>query len=546
MTNRFEIATIFKAIDKITAPINKMQNRLQRFTQNTNRGLNKISRSFNKLSTNINNTISTMGSLSRGAMSIAGTVAKTAAASFIALSGAVTFFTSKYAVLENAEAAFTPLLGGLDKAQEMVKALNVDAELTPFRFETLSNITKTLLPVMQGDIEKTRQAYKMLGDTAGGNASKLESITRGYTKALLKGKVDMEALNMIAEAGVPIFTELAKSMNETVDKSFFKSISAGKVSVKDIEKAFIQMTSEGGIFFKGMEIASKTTTGRFSTLMDAIDSSSEVIGRVLNPVVKRLISIMTDLARRVKTFVENNEEFLKQKVEIYFNKIVAGVTKFVDWLKKLNAEKPIFDRIKDTLKSLAFIINSIKVGIELLINNFSTFIKWGKRIGVATGIFFGISAAVKVLTIAIAALNLIMATNPIVLAVMGIVAAVGLLIMYWDDLKKSVLGVFNLIAKIPKIPKLINIVTGRFMKTLGFGPVDIKTPTVINQTKQKPVNQNFTPSIVSPQQRNMSMIQTMQKNQTEITIKDDTGRAEITKGKQYGINNIKLQNTGNF
>ena len=61
---------------------------------------------------------------------------------------------------------------------------------------------------MIDDIENTIKTLRMLGDTAGGNAQKLDTITRGFTKSMLKGKVDLESLNMIAESGVPIFSEL--------------------------------------------------------------------------------------------------------------------------------------------------------------------------------------------------------------------------------------------------------------------------------------------------------------------------------------------------
>ena len=131
--------------------------------------------------------------------------------------------------LEDAEAAFTPLMGGAARAKELVQALNIAAAETPFEFDAIRKATTTLLPVMNGDIQKTVDTFKMLGDTAGGNAEKLDSITRGFSKAMLKGKVDMESLNMIAEAGVPIFTEMAQSMGYGKENmtAFFKQISTG-------------------------------------------------------------------------------------------------------------------------------------------------------------------------------------------------------------------------------------------------------------------------------------------------------------------------------
>lgn len=550
MASRFSVSAIFKAVDKMSAPISRMQNRIQRFTQSINRGLKNTSRSFGNVASSMDNAASRIGVLAKGGLSIIGTTAKVAGAGFLALAGSVALFTQKYSVLEDAEASFTPLLGGLDKAREMVRALNVDAEKTPFRFETLSDITKTLLPVMQGDIEKTRQAYKMLGDSAGGNAEKLKTITLGYTKALLKGKVDLESLNMIAEAGVPIFDQLAKSMGKNVDETFFKMISKGQVKVADLQKAFEKMTGEGGIFFKGMEIASQTTTGRWSTLMDIIDSVAEVIGKVLNPVVKTLISTMSDIGKRVKAFVEANEAFLQQKVETYFHKIVKGVQSFVVWLKQLNSEKPIIDRVSEGIQSLSFVLDGIKTVLFGVIENFSTIVKWTKIIGVGLGIFFTMHTVIGLISGALTLLNVIMMASPMGLILAGVAGTLLLIYTYWDDIIGVIKGAINYVIDFGKAisGKIFSGFTNMLSK-LRFG-VDVnKNPANDNNKEKININKpaNFTPSIVTPEQRNVSVMESIQKNQTEITIKDDTGRAEISKkGNLNKSNNIKLQKTGSF
>ena len=191
--------------------------------------------------------------------------------------------------LESAQAAFVPLMGSTAKAKELVSALNVAAAETPFQFADLQKAVSRLLPVMDQDIGRTIDTVKMLGDTAGGNAQKLDSITRGFTKAMLKGKVDMESLNMIAEAGVPIFTEMAKSMGYNTENmtEFFKKISTGTVTTDELVKAFKRMTSEGGIFYKGMVIASETTSGVLSTLRDNIAMTAAGIGQAFLPYLKQ-------------------------------------------------------------------------------------------------------------------------------------------------------------------------------------------------------------------------------------------------------------------
>lgn len=236
--------------------------------------------------------------------------------------------------IEDAVAGFTPLLGGVEKANKLVDMLNQTAATTPFRFDDISKASKQLLPVMNGDLERTVETFRMLGDTAGGNAQKLDSITRGFTKAMLKNKVDMESLNMIAEAGVPIYTELADSLGVTVAEMMDMS-RAGKISSSDLEDAFRSMTKEGGVFFNGMEISSKTLTGKLSTLKDNIALTAAAIGKNLLPTIKPLVDKAIQAAGIMREWVGNNQELINQNIQNVFSKISNAVKILMGWLMPL-------------------------------------------------------------------------------------------------------------------------------------------------------------------------------------------------------------------
>lgn len=239
-----------------------------------------------------------------------------------AISGASALFVGAAAKIEDAEAAFTPLLGGVDKAKVAVKELNKLGAETPFEFGDLASQMKQLLPVMNGDINKTTDTMRMLGDTAGGNAQKLETITRGYTKAMLKGKVDMESLNMISEAGVPIFDQLSKSMGVSTNE-LFKMISSGDVATDKLTDVFRIMTKEGGLFYNGMIIASQTFNGRMSTLTDNVNMAAAAIGTALLPRAKQFVDKLIDVAGKVQVWAEANKDVIN-----------SGLDKFLDILKK--------------------------------------------------------------------------------------------------------------------------------------------------------------------------------------------------------------------
>lgn len=409
MAGRFSVEAVFSAIDKVTAPVTRMQNAVGKMTRSVERGLRSVTAVTN--------------SAVKGITSATGTVVKFGVAGFGLLAGAVALVTREFSKIENAEASFTPLMGGAERAKALVDALNATAASTPFQFENLADAAGQLLPVMNGDIERTIRTLRMLGDTAGGNAQKLDSITRGFTKAMLKGKVDMESLNMIGEAGVPIFEDLAAVMGVKVNASFFKMISAGKVTTKQLEAAFARMTSAGGKFHNGMDIASRTTSGLWSTLMDNISLTAAGIGEVLSPTVKEVIGALTEAAQRAREWVAANRELIQSRVTEFVERIKRGVSGFIDYLVELNRKQSILDRIADGFGKVADGIDWLVAhGSELL-----TLTKW------VAGLVIGLNVLVGVLTL----VNIAMAANPIGLIVIGIaaaIAAISALIIYADEL----------------------------------------------------------------------------------------------------------------
>jgi tape measure domain-containing protein len=210
------------------------------------------------------------------------------------------------AQVEDMTAAFTPLMGSADKAAGLVKRINTEAATTPFEIESISDSVKRLLPAFQGSADEAVQAFRMIGDTAGGNAQKLDTITNAYTKVMLTGKVGMEALNSIAGAGVPIFTELAASLGVTVTELSDMS-SKGKITSDDLTTAFQRMTGEGGIFFQGMETASDTFNMRVLGLEENLNILAGTIGEKLLPAAKEMVGKAADSVAAFLAWAQEGE-----------------------------------------------------------------------------------------------------------------------------------------------------------------------------------------------------------------------------------------------
>ncbi len=423
----YAINTQFNARDRLSQAFNKMGNKSRDFGNRANRAFNKASSSGSRF-----------GDILKGILG-----AQLLRRGFQLLKEGLGNFIVQAQLIEDATAQFTPLMGSVQKATELVEALNITAANTPFQFEGISKVASQLLPVMNASIEDTISTFNMLGDTAGGNMQKLESITRGYTKALLKGKPDMESLNMIAEAGVPIFTEMAKSMGITVDQLFDLS-KQGKLTSDDLTKTFQDMTSEGGIFFEGMIIASKTLTGRLSTLKDNVNLAFGAIGTAALPILKDFVNQGIEVAQSIREWVTANQELIKSGIENFVNTLKMIFTTLEPPIAAVfqaigNFAGVIIDIatsiIPGFIKENATLENGLD-GLAMVFNIVAGFID-----AFASGIKFLKPILVPLLSLFVAwtaiqwALNVAMAANPLGLIVVGIalvIAGIGFLIDNWD------------------------------------------------------------------------------------------------------------------
>jgi tape measure domain-containing protein len=278
------------------------------------------------------------------------------------LAAAIWKASSAFSVIEDAEAAFTPLLGGAERAATMVERLNTMAAKTPFEFADLAGATKQLLPSMGGDIDQTIASIQMLGDAAQGNAQKMQSVVRGYNRILIKGKANLEGLNVIAEAGVPIYDELTKTLGFKNGKAMFDAVSAGKVSAEDVTKTFKAMTSEGGIFFRGMEIASKTLSGKISTLRDDATMALAAIGKELSPTLKDVVDELSGVAQSVEKWVKANGALIRVKFREYVGDVRDIIKSIVSFGRGL---KSVIDGVGG-LGNAFKIVAGVVVGVKLV------------------------------------------------------------------------------------------------------------------------------------------------------------------------------------
>lgn len=219
-------------------------------------GIANAQKRMQNLSESIKNGIQTVVKVS-AAVAAAGT----AAAGYILKTG-----IGYNQQMDDYTANMQTLLGGVDKAEAKIKELSDMAAKTPFELPTLADATQTLL-AFGVKAEDSTGILKSLGDISLGNAAKLETLTRSYGKMSSTGKVTLENVQMMIDAGFNPLNLIAERNHMTME-SLYEALSDGKVPFDELTWAIKKATSEGGQFYNGMETASKTLTGRLSTLKE--------------------------------------------------------------------------------------------------------------------------------------------------------------------------------------------------------------------------------------------------------------------------------------
>lgn len=303
-----------------------------------------------------------------------------------AIGGAVAglFMLGKKAVgaaadMEMLTTQFEVMLGSTEKANAMMEKLKTFAAETPFQLNDLAKGSQQLLSfgVAEKDVINT---MRMLGDTAGGNAEKLNGLVLAYGKVQTKGKASMEELNMMAERGLPILQILQKQTGLT-EEAFFKAVSKGQISKENITQAFQTMTSSGGMFFEGMKKQSLTFHGLVSTMKDNFQLLLAEVGSALLPTMKILVVTLTKfiqgpLKKIIIVLAKILGPVLIYVVEI-IGDLITILTAVVDWIG--GAINFVRKRNKEANKEYAKMLEQIKENFKSLLNKLSQGFAWLKE-----------------------------------------------------------------------------------------------------------------------------------------------------------------------
>lgn len=192
-----------------------------------------------------------------------------------AMAGLIGFGVKYNAEIEQLQTSFEVMTGSAEKAKDIIAELQQIGASTPFEVKGLAETTQLLMNYgLEADdaIDK----MMMLGDIAQGSSEKMNRIAMAYGQMSSAGKVSLEDIKQMIEAGFNPLQEISKTTGESM-ASLYDRISKGTISVDEITASMERSTSAGGKYFQSMEKQSKTLNGQISTLKDNFSQFAGVL-----------------------------------------------------------------------------------------------------------------------------------------------------------------------------------------------------------------------------------------------------------------------------
>lgn len=316
--------------------------------------------------------------------------------------------------IEQLTTSFEVMTGSVEKANQVVAKLKDIGAKTPFEFTGLAETTQMLMQY-GFSADEAIDRMKMLGDISQGSADKMNRIAMAYGQMSSAGKVSLEDIKQMIEAGFNPLQEISDTTGESM-ASLYDRISKGKISVDEITASMQRSTSAGGKYFQSMEKQSQTLNGQMSTLKDNFDN---VLGKALQGISDVLstsvLPAVNDFLGKLSTAIDTT-----------------------DW-----------EKLKDTFQNLVPVISGATTALVVF-----------KGAMAVKGVIGGVSDAFE-------KLNRVMKANPILLIVSLIASLVSGLITLWntnEDFRNAVIGIWNSIKS--AIGNVVNGIVTFFTQTI--------------------------------------------------------------------------------
>ena len=279
--------------------------------------------------------------------------------------------------IEGYQIGFEVMTGSAQKAGEIVTRLGEIVKRTPFDMPTLADTT-TLLMNYGLTADEAVDKMMLLGDISQGNADKLGRVALAYGQMSSAGKVHLQDIKQMIEAGFNPLQEISEKTGESME-SLYNRISKGTISVDEIKAAFVRATSAGGKYYQSMDKQSQSFKGRLEALQEQINAT---LGKTFQPLLQKLSD------RLLPRFTKLLEQIDTTKMAKGMSEFGEKVIQAFDWIVDNG------DKVLEVLHGIAVAFVTYKAVsiVSNVVGAFSTLfstIKAGQGIMTALNAAFG-------------------------------------------------------------------------------------------------------------------------------------------------------------
>lgn len=662
MAKRFTIESVFKAVDRVTAPVSKMQTKVGGFARNSVNNLRKV----DKASATVVGGLKKIGAAGVLAFGLVAGAAADVISTGMEFEQTITTAASKFGGdVRRGTEAFKQLelaareVGSTTEfsASQSAEALNF---LAMAGFSAESSIAALpgvvdLATVAQLDLGRATDiasdalgAFGLMSDDPLQLAKNLTKVNDVLAKTSTSANVTVEDMFETLKQAAPPAIALGASVEQFASmvgllagngikaskagtdlKNVFVNLAApAKAGSDALKRIGVKTLDEGGNLRNVVDIfediekatASMGSGARASVLKD-------IFGKIALPSVMNLFGIGADRIREYQAEIAGADGVttkmaagIRDTAQGSFNSLKSAIEGVKISIFSLNRGP-----IKNTIDSMTGWVRAneeliaTKIGdwVAHVADNFEDIVTWVKRIGKGLAVFAAFVVVLKSLIGVLTLVNLLMLANPVTLLVVGIVlliALVGLLVLKYKD---ELVAAFQWVAK--AIPDAwngmleffrglwqdIGIATDNFVNwvkrataplrfdimngitaaweplkafftdlwadvtaifdkamaglmkgvdtvvkgvtavstALGFGDEADETPTQQANRRTRGRSDANAPQVVTQAERTAAAIEERRTvNTSEVTIRDETGRAEVTRGT-FG-DGLTLEPTG--
>lgn len=210
---------------------------------------------------------------------------------------AIKLVVGKTAELEKQTRSLETLTGSVDEAKRIIGDLQQLGAVTPFTSTELIDAAKRL-QAFGVEAKNVVDTTRRLADVSGATGAELQGLVTAYGQVQAKGRLQGEELLQFQERGIALQEELRRMYGMT-GKEFQDALSKGRISAEAVEVAIINLTDKGGKYANGAIAQSTTLEGKFSTLIDGIESIARKIGETLKPALKEILDFATLVVNKI-------------------------------------------------------------------------------------------------------------------------------------------------------------------------------------------------------------------------------------------------------